>query len=141
MALVTLVSSNLAREGYEFIYTGPTPECKTCKIKNACMSLEPGQRYRIARTRDISHDCKLHENVVVVEVDKVPSRTAVESRHASENTIITLEERRCRNIGCEHHPFCSHAFFIPGKYRVIEVGEGLRCHRGMDLKAVLVERA
>ncbi|HID74039.1 MAG TPA: UPF0179 family protein [Thermoplasmata archaeon] len=136
MTLVTLVGETNAREGFEFIYVGPTPDCRNCKIKNACINLERGVRYRITRIRDVVHDCKLHDRVRVVEVEPAPVDMAVESRLAVENTIITVEERRCLHLGCEHHPICVPNFFHPGRYRVVEAGDALTCHRGLDLKAV-----
>jgi uncharacterized protein (UPF0179 family) len=141
MTLISLIGETNAVEGFEFVYVGPTPDCKNCKVKNACMNLEEGQRYMVLRRREVEHPCKLHDKVCVVEVERIPFDIAVDGRHAEKDTIITVETSTCLRMDCENHSICCPTFFSPGKYRVIGVGDGLVCHLGNDLKAVSVERA
>ena len=141
MALVTLIGRLNASEGYEFVYSGPTPECKNCKIKNACMNLDEGQRYRVTGVRDVEHKCKLHDDVLVVEVERRPFDLSVDVRNAEADTIVTREENACERIDCDDHPICHPRFFVPGKYRVLTVGDALECPKGFELKRVSVEKA
>jgi len=138
---VTLIGRRNASAGYEFIYSGPTPDCKNCKIKNACMNLDVGQRYRITAIRDVEHQCKLHDDVCVVEVERIPFDLGFEARSSEEDTIITREENRCERVDCDNHTICRPRFFTPGRYRVLTVGEALECPKGLELKRVSVEKA
>jgi Uncharacterized protein conserved in archaea len=59
---ITLIGTKLATIGMEFIFNGPTPECESCKLRNTCMNLEPGRRYRILGIKgELVHECPLHE--------------------------------------------------------------------------------
>lgn len=82
---ITLIGSRLAREGLEFIFKGEMPECKKCRLKNTCLNLEPGRRYKVVRikSQDI-HECFLHDSggVLAVDVSRAPITTSVESRKA-----------------------------------------------------------
>ena len=140
MTLITLISETNADEGFEFIYAGPTPDCKNCKVKNACMNLDEGQRYRVLRRREVVHPCKLHDDVCVVEVERIPFDLSVEARSSEEDTIITREENRCERVDCGNHTICRPRFFAPGRYRVLTVGEALECPKGLELKRVSVEK-
>lgn len=56
MAVVTLTGERLAKEGAEFVFLGPQPGCKDCKLKGPCLHLVVGQRYLIQGVRPIPHD-------------------------------------------------------------------------------------
>ena len=60
-ARITLIGVGLAKVGVEFVFNGPTNECETCKLKNTCLNLDIGRRYRIVSVRgNMKHDCELH---------------------------------------------------------------------------------
>src|SRR6266699_826239 len=50
---ITLVGERQADVGHEFVYRGPQPECRPCKVRAACLNQEVGRRYRITRVRDV----------------------------------------------------------------------------------------
>src|SRR2546427_354644 len=52
---ITLVGERQAHVGHEFVYRGPQPECKPCKVRRACLNQDLGRRDRITRVRDGSH--------------------------------------------------------------------------------------
>jgi uncharacterized protein len=71
---ITLIGTRLAKEGAEFFFDGETPECEQCKLKNTCMSLEKGKKYRVVKVRnDTLHECFVHDKgAMVVDVVKAP---------------------------------------------------------------------
>ena len=90
MVLVTVVGESQCKKGFEFVFSGPLAECRECKVKNVCFHLEPNRLYRVIEVRDVHHDCKVHEEGVrVVEVEKLPTKTALPSKSAIEGSMIT----------------------------------------------------
>jgi len=62
-ARITLIGVGLAKVGVEFVFNGPTNECETCKLKNTCLNLDIGRRYRIVSVRgNMKHDCALQRH-------------------------------------------------------------------------------
>jgi uncharacterized protein (UPF0179 family) len=141
MVLVTVVGELQCRKGLEFVFGGPLAECRDCKVRNVCFHLEEGRIYRVTAARDVHHECKVHEGGVrVVEVEKVPTRTAIEKSAAVEGSLITFEESDCDWIGCENFRVCRPAGASEGmKFRVISVGEVLDCPRGRALRVAVLD--
>src|SRR5213592_2299285 len=82
---ITLVGEGQAQVGHEFVYRGPQPECRPCKVRAACLNQALGQRYRIKRVRDVTHPCLLNEERArVVEVELAPPEASLPSRAAIE---------------------------------------------------------
>lgn len=78
MVLVTVVGEQQCKKGFEFVFGGPLAECRECKVKNVCFHLEQNKEYRVTETRDVHHECKIHEGGVrVVEVEKLPRKSVV----------------------------------------------------------------
>ena len=61
MAEITLLAIAEAREGFEFVYQGGAPICRTCAYRHACLTLDPGRRYSVTRVRPVTHPCALQE--------------------------------------------------------------------------------
>lgn len=40
---VTLIGTELAKPGLEFIYEGQLPDCESCPLKKACNNLRQGK--------------------------------------------------------------------------------------------------
>ena len=141
MVLVTVVGELQCRKGLEFVFGGPLAECRDCKVRNVCFHLEEGRIYRVTAVRDVHHECKVHEGGVrVVEVEKVPTRAAIDKSAAVEGSLITFEESDCDWIGCENFRVCRPAGASEGmKFRVISVGEELGCPRGRALRVALLD--
>lgn len=138
---ITLIGSRLAREGLEFIFKGEMPECKKCRLKNTCLNLEPGRRYRVVRikSKDI-HECFLHDSgVLAVDVSRAPITASVESRKAVEGAKIMYEPAKCGKRECGEYETCHPEGLLKGdKCKIVEVLESLdsKCEAGSSLKKV-----
>lgn len=141
MVLVTVVGENQCKKGFEFVFTGPLAECRDCKVRNVCFHLEANRRYRVKEVRDVHHDCKVHEEGVrVVEVEKLPTRTALPMKAAVEGSMITFEETDCKYIGCPNFRLCRPAGAAEGmRFRIVSVEGDIECLKGMSLRAVLID--
>ena len=142
MAIVTLIGENLAKKGMEFVYMGPLPECRDCKLRNACFNLEPGRMYKITKVRDTKHECKIHEGgkVRAVEVEKVPVEAAIPAKMAVEGSTIRFERQNCLNMGCASYRLCNPLGLKEGsKYRIKKIKGDVKCPEGNTLKLVLLE--
>ena len=141
MVLVTVVGERQCRKGFEFVFSGPIAECRECKVKNVCFHLEPNRRYRVIEVREVHHDCKVHEEGVrVVEVEKLPTRTALYAKSAVEGSMINFEETDCDMIGCPNYRLCKAVGAAEGmRFRITSVEEEIECPKGRNLKAVLLD--
>lgn len=142
MVLVTVVGEHQCRKGLEFVFEGPVAECRDCKVKNVCFHLEPNRRYRITEVRDVHHECKIHEDGVrVVEVERVPTRAAIQSRTAIEGSMLSFEESDCDRLGCPNYRLCAPLGVSDGlRFRVASVeGEEIECPLGKSLRVVLLD--
>ncbi|KYK27896.1 MAG: hypothetical protein AYK23_02075 [Candidatus Proteinoplasmatales archaeon SG8-5] len=134
MVLLTVIGKSLAKDGLVFTYMGPLSNCKECKVKNICFHLERGRKYRVLSSRDVLHDCTVHEKgVVVVEVEEVPLEAAIPKKQAIEGSSITIELPRCRERGCDHYRLCIPVGSDSGqKKKVLKVGKKVKCKIGED---------
>lgn len=137
MVLVTLIGEQLAVEGQEFTYLGSNSECRNCQLKTVCFNLKQNRTYRITKLRDKSHDCNIHEGkVIVVEVEELPLTVTV-PKEQPEGTIVTLEKKDCKNIGCDSFDICTNTTFHNGKtYTIKKVYEKIKCPRNFELYKV-----
>ncbi len=141
MVVITLIGEHQAIEGMEFVYCGPLTECRECRLKAVCFNLDVGGLYRIKKAREVHHDCRIHEEGVrVVEVDKMPLRSAVPSKYAIEGSTITMEEMKCKNLGCVKYRICHPANVEKNtKRRIIAVSEDISCPEGLKIVEVTLE--
>ena len=97
---ITLIGSRLAKEGMEFIFEGESNECNKCKLKNTCLNLEKGRRYKVVRIKTPSiHECFLHDGgVIAVEVVKSPVVAILDSRKAIRGAKISYEPPKCSDV-------------------------------------------
>ncbi len=137
---VTLVGERQAVVGREFVYRGPQPECRECKVKAACLNQELGVRYRIAAVRDVSHPCLLNEERArVVEVEPAPPPCGLSSHLAVDGVVVAYERIVCANAACLNYRTCHPIGIDPGmRLRILEVGEELDCPLGYELAAARV---
>lgn len=140
MAQVTLVGERQAAAGHEFVYRGPSPECRPCKVKAACLNQELGRRYRILRIRDVVHPCLLNEERVrVVEVEPSLRECSLPRRSAIEGSLVTYEAVVCSNAACANYRTCHPVGLEPGdRVKILSVGPELTCPLGYDLAAARV---
>ena len=89
---ITLIGTDLAKPGLEFVYEGGLDECEACSLRKACNNLKEGRRYRITGIRPAHHDCMVHRNgASAVEVIESPIRTLINAEMAIKNSRITFE--------------------------------------------------
>lgn len=104
---ITLIGSRLAKEGMDFIFEGESNECNKCKLKNTCLNLEKGRRYKVVKIKTPSiHECFLHDGgVIAVEVVKSPVIAILDSRKAIKGAKISYEPPKCRDVPDEMYDF------------------------------------
>jgi uncharacterized protein (UPF0179 family) len=139
MAEITLLAKAEAREGYEFIYEGGGPVCRTCPYRHACLTLDPGRKYAVTKVRSISHPCALQETEAnVVEVKAAPRALLVETQSAVVGSSVELGRYPCRRLDCPNWWDCAGPS-LPAKqrYRIASVEDGpAECRIGRTLKRV-----
>jgi uncharacterized protein (UPF0179 family) len=136
---VTLIGTELANTGVEFIYEGQLPECEGCKVIKACNNLQAGKRYRIVGIRPARHACVVHLNgTCAVEVVESPVPALIAPEMAIKNTRIRYEYG-CNRDECSSYTLCHPDGIVPGeKYVVTEVLGSAPdiCERGRTLTLV-----
>jgi len=137
---ITLVGERQAHAGHEFVYRGPQPECKPCKVRSACLNQDLGRRYRITRVRDVSHPCLLNEERArVVEVEPIAPDCSLSGRAGVEGAVLAYEKIVCSNGACPNFRLCHPVGVEPGtRIRVLEVGRELECPLGYSLVSAKV---
>jgi hypothetical protein len=140
---VTLVGERQAVAGHEFVYGGPAPECRPCKVKAACLNQEVGRRYRILRVRDVSHPCLLNEERArVVEVEPAPPECSLPARAAIDGSLVTYEPLACAHAACPNYRTCHPVGMARGtRLKVLSAGPGLACPLGYEIAPARVAYA
>ncbi|HEV2230734.1 MAG TPA: UPF0179 family protein [Thermoplasmata archaeon] len=139
MTGITLIAKAQATEGFEFVYQGGAPICRTCPYRNACLTLDPGRRYRILRVRPIEHPCALQESSAhVVEVESVARPLLVDSRSAIVGSSVDVGRYACTRLDCPNWADCAGPTLAPKqRYRIERVPpEAAECRIGRTLKRV-----
>jgi uncharacterized protein (UPF0179 family) len=136
---ITLLAVAESREGFEFVYQGGAPVCRTCPYRHACLTLDVGRKYTVTRVRDVTHPCALQEtDAHVVEVKPVPRPLVVESRSAVVGSQVEVGRYSCRRLDCPTWWICAGPGLPPKqKFRIERVEDGLaECRIGRTLKRV-----
>ncbi|MDI9633662.1 MAG: UPF0179 family protein [Methanolinea sp.] len=138
-AKVTLIGSEIARVGLEFVYEGSLPECGECAVRKACHNLRKGRKYRIVGVRQTRHPCTVHHGgACAVEVVEAPVRALISADMAIRNSRIVFSPP-CSREACENYALCNPDGALPGeKYVVAEVAgtAPVACEKGWTLKLV-----
>jgi uncharacterized protein (UPF0179 family) len=139
MVLLTVIGKSLAKKDLTFTYIGPLSNCKECKVKNICFHLERGRKYRVLSSRDVLHECPVHEEgVVVVEVEEIPIQAVIPKKQAIEGSNITVELPKCIERRCENYRLCIPVGLDTGhKRKVVKIGNKVDCRIGEN--RVMVE--
>jgi uncharacterized protein (UPF0179 family) len=139
MAEITLLSEAQAKVGFEFVFQGAAPVCRTCPYRHACLTLDAGRRYAVTRVRPVSHPCALQEtSAAVVEVEAVPRTLVVESQTAVVGSSVETGRFGCHRLDCGNWDICSGPS-LPAKqrFRIAKVyPEPAECRIGRTLKRV-----
>jgi len=142
---ITLIGVRLARVGTEFVFKGAAPECEECKLKNSCMNLSKGRKYRIVNIRTTTrHACDVHdEGVQAVEVVESPIISATESKKAFKGSKIVFDPPSCKMGECIMYDLCHPIGLEPGDKCTISdvIGDVPDdCMKGLALKVVELRR-
>lgn len=142
--IITLCGKDWAKVGIEFIFLGGKQECEGCRLKNICLRLRVGSKYKIVGLRNGEvHDCPLHdEGVVAVEVVELPIIALIDSKMAIEGAKLKFE-KRCDILECELYNLCNPLELKDGDSVVVKsvVGDPpSQCMKGYSLKIVELER-
>jgi hypothetical protein len=118
---ITLIGAQLAREGLEFIFEGDAPECSKCKLKNTCLDLDRGRKYRISEIRSEKlQECFVHdEGALVVEVQYAPIIAAIHSRNAVKGATIRYKAPDCETKDPAIYELCHPAGLKDGDKCII----------------------
>jgi uncharacterized protein (UPF0179 family) len=139
MPEITLLATAEAHEGYEFVYEGGGPVCRTCPYRHACLTLDPGRRYAVTKVRTVKHPCALQESEAnVVEVKPVARPLVVEARSAVVGSSVEVGRYPCRRLDCPNWWVCAGPS-VPAKqkFRIERVAaEPAECRIGRTLKQV-----
>ena len=139
MADITLLSVAEAREGFEFVYQGGAPVCRSCPYRHACLTLDPGRRYAVTKVRPITHPCALQESDAhVVEVAPIARPLVVDARSAVVGSSVETGRYPCRRLDCPTWWVCAGPS-LPTKqrFRIERVDPELaECRIGRTLKRV-----
>ncbi len=139
MAEITLLSGAQAHVGFEFVFQGAAPVCRTCPYRHACLTLDPGRRYAVTKVRPVEHPCALQEtNANVVEVQPVARTLVVEPLSAVVGGTVEVGRYACQRLDCTSWAVCAGPS-LPTKqrYRVEAVHPApVECRIGRTLKRV-----
>ena len=136
---ITLLAVGESREGFEFVYQGGAPVCRTCPYRHACLTLEAGRRYQVTKVRPVTHPCALQESDAhVVEVKPVPRALVVDARSAVVGSQVEVGRYPCRRLDCPNWSICAGPTLPPKQRYRIEaiVEEPAECKIGRTLKRV-----
>lgn len=142
--MITLIGTNLAQKGLEFVHCGGASPCQRCRFKNTCIdTLEDGRIYLITEVKDTQHPCPIHEGgkVKVVVVEKSPIKALIDSKIAFEGSNILFNPIECDN-GCLDQELCAPEGLYEGdRCKIIKnLGKSqFKCSDGTDLNLVLLE--
>jgi len=139
MAEITLLATGESHVGYQFIYQGGAPVCRTCPYRHACLTLDPGRAYTVTRVRPVTHPCALQESDAhVVEVKPVTRPLVVDSRSAVVGSSVEAGRYPCRRLDCPNWTICAGPSLPPKqRYRIEHVEpEPAECRIGRTLKRV-----
>ena len=137
---ITLIGTDLAEEGLEFVYRGELEDCEGCRMHKVCNNLTPKKSYTIAAIRNTSIlPCNVHHNgVCAVEVIDSPVLVLIDAKKAILNSEITMDFV-CPEIDCDNYDRCYPEGLVEnGKYVVTRIinSEKTICDRGKSLKNV-----
>lgn len=135
VAQITLVGERQAVAGHEFVYRGPQPECRECRVKAACLNQDVGKRYRVVHVREVAHPCRLNEERArVVEVEAAPPPCSLPTRGAVEGALVGYEPLVCANAACPNYRLCHPVGIERGaRLRIVDAGHELDCPLGYEI--------
>lgn len=131
---LTMVGTELAREGASFVYLGPVLECEQCQFAKLCLGLKAGAAYKVTAVRKVRHPCDATEaEAAVVEVEEVDRSLGAEKKSALDGATVTFAPAGCGRVDCPRYAECNPVGLEDGgKVSLVEVGKRLDCPAGLD---------
>lgn len=132
-----------AREGATFEYLGMAPGCAPCKLKQVCHAKELVKHrvYRVAKVRDVHHECPagfFDGGMRVAEVAPLPVEGTIPAA-ALRGTAVTHAFDECGAV-CLFRRLCDTPALPAGTdCRIVEVGGPVACKVGRDLRFAKLE--
>lgn len=143
-AIVTLISPRTAKEGFQFLFNGPTEACSDCRLVGVCLrALEQHRLYKVVGVRETNHPCGIHaDGVVTVQVIEPEVEIAVKKRFAVKGANITFEPPVKCDPSCNQlKSVCAPPFLTNGdRLKVTEILGNAQCPIEDDLSLVRVSR-
>jgi uncharacterized protein (UPF0179 family) len=139
VADITLISESQAKPGFEFVYWGAAPVCRTCPYRHACLTLDVGRRYAVSKVRPVKHPCALQESAAnVVEVKPVPRPMVVPAGSAVAGSSIDVGRYLCARLDCPNWQICAGPTVPPKqRFTITKVTpEAAECRIGRSLRRV-----
>ncbi|HOI71104.1 MAG: UPF0179 family protein [Candidatus Izemoplasmatales bacterium] len=142
--MITLIGTNLAQKGLEFVHYGGAPSCMKCRFKNTCIdTLEEGRIYQIKEVKETQHPCLIHEGgkVKVVVVEKSPILVLIDSKTAFEGSNILFKPVECDNSCIDQELRTPEGLYEGDRCKIIKnLGKSqIKCFNGTNLSLVLLE--
>ncbi len=117
-ATITLISYLVARVGYTFMFTGPSPECLNCRFRKVCVDkLRKGHTYRVVKVLGIKNKCPINKYVVTVAVEETAVPAAIPKRYGVEGLIFNYMKIKCERTACQNYKLCRPSL-LPEQARV-----------------------
>ncbi|MFQ6136074.1 MAG: UPF0179 family protein [Candidatus Hydrothermarchaeales archaeon] len=140
--IITLIDTERAKPGYQFIHYGVAEECEDCDFKIVCIdNLEEGRRYEITGLKDLEHECNIYGKVKVVEVRESDLLAAINPKYAFIGSSIHFTPIECDDVFCENFGYCTPEGLKEGdKCEILDALNTIKCGRGHELQAVRVRR-
>ena len=136
--MITLIGKDLAKEGLEFVFLGPAPECEGCRFKSSCIgNLELNRKYVVTEVRDNEQKCPIHaeEVVIPVQVERASIDVLTTSKNIFEGSTFTYNAPEC-DEKCDFHDLCFPEGLEENDKCIVLKSDGKhkeKCKKGYDL--------
>lgn len=136
--MITLIGYLTAREGFKFVFTGPSTECTNCRFNYVCNGkLRVGQVYEVVKVYGIRNKCPINEYVTTVEVREATVDLALSSKLVVEGMTLTYVKMVCDRVRCSNYLKCVPELIIrPVKIKVVRVLGRVDCPKKLELSNV-----
>ncbi len=129
------------RPGDRFVALGTLPLCEGCFLKERCEQYRKGWIYEVkALVGTVEHKCKIHEGVIMGEVEEVGVPLVIPKRLAIEGATVEYSPLFCKRKNCPNWGDCTgkkHGLGKRVKVKIKEVLEDVECPEGHALVKVI----
>jgi uncharacterized protein (UPF0179 family) len=129
-----LVPSNLAREGFKFIFMGEAEACRGCKYRSVCVDgMEVGRLYVVKGVNERKRfQCPIHGELTLASIARANIEIASGARMVEGASFIY---RASCSEECEYQNYCRPEGVKEGdKLRVVRELGKIKCKRLGELR-------